>query len=79
MSIEERDMASRKHTHTARTTKPSFTVVRGDGRGGEIRFDFELGCLEALQDGHHVGFPQTESDGERLLAEHRMAVAGIRL
>lgn len=71
-------MATRKHT-TARTQKPSFTVVREDGRGGEIRFDFELGCLEARQDGQHVAFPSTESEGERLLAEHRMAVSGIRL
>lgn len=72
-------MASRKRTHTARTSKPKFTVVRSDGRGGEIRFDFELGCLVALQDGRHVGFPQTEIDGEQLLSEHRLTVVGIRL
>lgn len=72
-------MASRKRTRTARTSKPSFTVVRSDGQGGEIRFDFELGCLVALQDGRNVGFPQTESDGERLLSERRLAIVGSRL
>lgn len=71
-------MASRKRPHTARTAKPKFTVVRSNGQGGEIRFDFDLGCLVALQDGRHVGFPQTESDGERLLSERRLAIVGAR-
>lgn len=70
-------MAIRKRTNTARTQKPTFTVVRQDGHGGELRFDFDLGCLVALQDGRHIGYPKTESEGERLLSEHRLVAAGL--